>query len=280
MRFLPAALGSALAFVSLSPTAFAQDIAPPPPIDPNQPGAPTAPTNPDGTPSDPSAVDAGETKRRLDEAERQDSKRNFELFWINPQVGASYINMNQVSDSTLQLEKAASGGPMFSLGAGVRFVVLVLGARARYNALSAFNMWQVNLEAGLKFPTGSWDILIGGHGGYSFVGSLGEGGAATNQAIPRNDDAVKIRGWNAGLELGFDYYISPAFSVGLGFLTDFLFLNRPPLEPNNPQIDALPQAQRDAARAAIANDPAYQQSGTSVGMQFAGGLRLGLHIGL
>jgi hypothetical protein len=273
MRFLPSLV---VAAVLVSTSALAQDIAPPPPMDPNQPGSPTGPTtNPDGTPVDPNATDAGETKRRLDEAEAKDSKRNFELFWVNPQIGASYINMTQLSSSTFQIEKADSAGPMFSLGAGVRFVVLVLGARARYNALSAFNMWQMNLEAGLKFPTGSWDILIGAHGGYSFVGSLGEGGSATNPNTPRNDDAVAIRGWNAGIDLALDYYISPAFSVGAGFLTDFLFLNRPPLTPPIP-VDQLPQAQRDA----IAGDPLYQQSGTSAGMQFAGGLRLGLHVGL
>jgi hypothetical protein len=273
MRLIPSVVAASLL---VSSAALAQDIAPPPPIDPNQPGSPTGPqTNPDGTPVDPSAQDAAETKRRLDDAESKDSKRNFEVFWVNPQIGASYINLTQLSSSTFQIEKADSAGPMFSLGAGVRFVVLVLGARARYNALSAFNMWQLNLEAGLKFPTGSWDILIGAHGGYSFVGSLGEGGSATNQNTPRNDEAVKIRGWNAGMELALDYYVSPAFSVGAGFLTDFLFLSRPPLEPPVP-VDQLPADQR----AALQSDPLYQQSGTSAGLQFAGGLRLGLHVGL
>lgn len=261
MRFFaPLVLASLL----VAPSALAQDIAPPPPMDPNQVG-----------PTDTSAMDAAETKRRLDEAEAEDSKRGFELFWVNPQIGASYINMSQLSSSTFQIEKADSVGPMFSLGAGVRFVVLVLGARARYNALSAFNMWQLDLEAGLKFPTGSWDILVGAHGGYSFVGSLGDGGAATNPNTPRNDDAVKIRGWNAGIDLGFDYYVSPMFSVGAGILTDFLFLNRPPVEPPVP-LDQLPPDQR----AAIEGDPLYQQSGTSAGLQIAGGLRLGLHVGL
>lgn len=272
MRFLPSLV---VASVLVSSSALAQDIAPPPPMDPNQPGSPAGPqTNPDGTPVDPNN-DPGETKRRLDEAEAKDSKRNFEIVWINPQIGASYINMTQLSSSTFQVEKADSAGPMFSLGAGVRFVILVLGARARYNALSAFNMWQLNLEAGIKVPAGSLDFLIGAHGGYSFVGSLDDGGTSTNPNTPRNDDAVKIRGWNAGVDLAFDYYISPAFSVGLGFLTDFLFLNRPPLEPPVP-IDQLPPAQQ----AAIQGDPLYQQSGTSAGLQFAGGLRLGLHIGL
>ena len=67
---------------------------------------------------------------------------------------------------------------MFALGAGIRFVVLVLGVRAKYNALSAFNMWQINGELGFKIPIGNVDILFGVHGGYSFVGSLGDGTVA------------------------------------------------------------------------------------------------------
>jgi hypothetical protein len=151
----------------------------------------------------------------------------------------------------------------------------VLGARARYNALSSFNMWQLNGELGFKLPVGAADILIGGHGGYSFVGSLGQAALATSTNVPTEADQVKIRGWNAGLDLAFDYYVSPTFSVGVGAIGDFLFLNRPPLaKPAG--FDQLPPEQQNA----INNDPLYQRSGSSAGFQAAGFLRLGLHFGL
>jgi hypothetical protein len=134
-------------------------------------------------------------------------------------------------------------------------------------------MWQLNLEAGLKFPISKVDFLIGAHGGYSFVGSLGEGTVASGSAAaPTLQDAVKIRGWNAGLDIAFDYFITPAFSMGLGFFGDFLFLQRPPIE--------IPAGTPDPIRTQIEADPSYRLSGTSAGMQLGGALRLGLHLGL
>lgn len=254
-------LVAASAFVSLAPAAHAQDMAPPPPMDPN-------------APSDPNMVGSHDlaTQQKLDEAEREDSGRQFEIFWLNTQLGASYIDMRQFSEETLGLAKADSAGPMFSLGAGLRFVVLVLGVRAKYNALSAFNMWQLNVEAGFKIPISKVDILLGGHGGYSFVGSLGDGAVATSGDVPTRSDAVSVRGFNAGLDFAVDYYITPIFSVGGGIFGDFLYLNRPPVEiPGDISADA---------RAALENDPLYQRSGTSAGMQIGGGLRAGVHFGL
>ena len=233
--------------------------------------SPTTPGSPAGTPTN-DQLQQTETTRKLDEAEREDSGRNFELFWLDGSIGGSYINMSQFSSESLQIENTSAGGPAFSLGAGVRFVVLVLGARLRHNALSSFNMWQINAEAGLKIPVSSFDLLFGLHGGYSFAGRLGDAGIATNTSTPASSDAVALRGFNAGLDIAFDYYVSPLFSVGAGILGDFLFLNRPPVDK--------PAGLTPDQQAAIDNDPIYQKSGTSAGLQLAGGLRLGLHFGL
>ncbi|MBX3209624.1 MAG: hypothetical protein KF764_31615 [Labilithrix sp.] len=253
--------------LALCGTASAQDLAPPPPINPGAPGGPGSPTI--------EQQQQGETTRRLDEAEQKDSGRNFELFWLDGSIGGSYINMSQFSSESLQIEKTSAGGPAFSVGAGVRFVILVLGARLRHNALSTFNMWQINAEAGLKIPVSSFDILFGLHGGYSFVGRLGDAGLATNTETPASTDAVSIRGFNGGVDVAFDYYVSPLFSVGAGLLGDFLFLNRPPVAKPGNFATLTPDQQ-----AAIENDPVYAKSGTSAGLQLAGGLRLGLHFGL
>lgn len=270
MRRLPRSFACSAVAVTLAlavAPARGQGIAPPPPIDPSAPGAPT------GTGTAP--PDEQATVAQLDQAENEDSGRHFELFWLDGKIGGSYINMTQLSNETLQVEKADAGGPMFDFGAGVRFVVLVMGARVRYNALSAFNMWQLNAEIGLKIPIRSFDLLFGLHGGYSFVGRLGDASLATNTNIPTEADRVKVRGFNTGLDVAFDYYVSPTFSVGAGILADVLFLNRPPVD--KPQgFDQLPADQQ----AAINNDPLYQKSGTSAGLQLAGGLRLGLHFGL
>lgn len=251
---------AAIVGLTASPAA-AQDLAPPAPMSPTGPGSPSN-----------EQLQQTETTRKLDEAEQKDSGRNFELVWLDGSIGGSYINMSQFSSESLQIEKTSAGGPAFSVGGGVRFVILVLGARLRHNALSTFNMWQINGEAGLKIPVSSFDILFGLHGGYSFVGRLGDAGVATSTNTPVSTDAVSIRGFNAGIDVAFDYYVSPLFSVGAGILGDFLFLNRPAVD--------VPANLTPDQRAAIANDPLYQKSGTSAGLQLAGGLRLGLHFGL
>jgi len=266
-RFLLAAATAAWAFTTSLPDARAQDLAPPPPMDPNAPGGQPLPGTTTTTTTQEQATTA-----KLDQAEREDSGRNFELFWLDAYLGGSYINMAAFSQETLSLQKTDSAGPMFALGAGLRFVLLTLGVRMKYNALSAFNMWQLNAELGFKIPIDKVDLLIGTHGGYSFVGSLGDAGVATSSAIPTSSDAVSIRGFNVGLDLAVDYYVTPAFSIGGGFFGDFLYLNRPPVD--------IPADLPAEAQAAIQNDPLYQKSGTSAGMQLGGALRLGLHFGL
>ncbi|HEY8075003.1 MAG TPA: hypothetical protein VIF62_12855 [Labilithrix sp.] len=262
--------GALSALVLAASAAHAQDgPAPPPPLDPNQPGNPNAPQQP--------ATQEQATQEDLNKSEKEDSGRSFELFWIDSTLGASYINMTGLNDSTLKLEKSSAAGPAFDLGLGVRFVVLVLGARLKYNILSAFNMWQLDGQIGLKFPISKLDVLIAGHGGYSFVGSLGDAPQATDTSTPTNKDDVKVRGFNAGLDFGIDYYLSSLFSIGAGGNVDFLFLNRPAL-PLPAAVASLPDS--NPQKQAVVNDPLYKQSGSSVGFGFGGGLRLGLHFGL
>ena len=270
-RFLFASVTGLAALVISAGQAAAQDatpppaIAPPPPMDPNAPGAPGGPS----TMTTPEAA----TTQKLNEAESADSGRNFEIFWVDAHIGASYIDMRQFSSDTLALEKSHAGGPMFSLGAGIRYVLLVAGVRAKYNVLSSFNMWQVNGEVGLKIPIDTVDLLIGVHGGYSFVGSLGDGtvAASDTSSTPTDKDAVKVRGFNAGLDLGLDYYLTKNFSLGAGVFGDFLYLKRPPV--------AKPDGLTPEASAALDAEPLYQKSGTSAGMQLGAALRIGGHFG-
>lgn len=250
---VPAALVAALTFAQTTPLPAA-----PPPMDPTAQAMPM-----------PSA-EAG-TVAKLDTAEKEDSGRNFELFYLDGSLGASYLDMRQFASSSLALEKTSAAGPAFSLGAGIRLVVLTLGVRARYNALTAFNMWQLDGEVGLKFPISKFDLLIGLHGGYSFVGRLGDASVG-NTTTPTNADNITVHGFNAGLDVALDYYVSPYVSVGIGALADFLYLTRPPV--------ATPSGLTADQQAAVANDPLYQQSGTTAGLQLGVGLRLGAHFGL
>src|SRR4051794_17168359 len=239
-RFLGSCVTTLATVLVTAGAASAQELTPPPAIAPPPPMDPNAP----GGPGDPNLNPTPEygTTQKLNEAEREDSGRNFEIFYVDAYLGGSYIDMQGFSSDTLALEKSHAAGPMVALGAGVRYVILVLGVRAKYNALSAFNMWQLNGEVGVKIPIDSLDLLFGLHGGYSFVGNIGEGTVASgSDTTPTNKDAVKIRGFNAGLDVGLDYYITKNFSLGGGLFGDFLYLKRPPVD-KPAGLDAAQQA--------------------------------------
>src|SRR5688572_14774007 len=94
-----------LSVMTIAPGVLAQEPAPPPPIappPPMNPSTPGSPAGPGGTPGAPGTPDsqsgaAGETTKKLDEAEQKDSGRKFELFWLDAHIGGSYINMRQFS---------------------------------------------------------------------------------------------------------------------------------------------------------------------------------------
>jgi hypothetical protein len=262
-----AGLAAALA---VAPPAVAQDLAPPPPIDPTSPGAPTGPGSAPG--GKPVNEDGKSTAEQLDESEKKDTGRNFELFYVNGDVGLSYINLSSFNASNLALEKTDSLGPSFSLGAGVRLLLFQLGVRARLNQLSMFSLWQLNAEAAFHFAGQSrFDPYLGFHAGYSFVGTLDSSAvSAAGGADPSRD--VSVHGFNGGLDLGGDYYFSSLFSLGLALQLEGLFLHRPPV--------ALPAGVSDAVKAQLQAQPLYQSSGDAAGFGGMVGVRLGLHLGL
>ncbi len=261
--------------VLLPGLAHAQDMAAPPPIDPRAPGAPNRPNPNEPTKGSGAALEPT-TTQQLDDAEKKDSGRNFEIAYLNAEVGGSYINMEQFSSSQLQLVKSSSGGPMFGIGAGVRLLIFTLGARARLHQLSAFSLWNLNGELGLHIPIQKLDLNVGLHGGYAFVGSLSDASVASpdpNTPSPAGD--TSIHGFNAGMSAGFDYYLSSLFSLGLEGGGDFLFLKRPPVSlPAS--VTLLPADQQ----AKIKSDPLYAKSGDAAGFGISVAIHAGLHFGL
>ncbi len=258
-----AALGSAALVLVLAGSAHAQDLAPPPPIDPNSQGAPNKNlVNEDGK----------STKQELEEAEKEDSGRNFELIYVNGDVGFSYINMESFNASNLALQKTTSVGPGFSVGAGIRLLIFAFGARMKLHQLSAFNLWQLNGEFALHFSQKKFDPYIGLHGGYSFVGTLSSSAVDPgNASAPNPSSDVSVRGFNAGMSVGFDYYLSSLFSLGLEGSGEALFLKRPPV----PIPAGVPAAVADQLK----SQPLYANSGNSAGIGATVMFRVGLHFG-
>lgn len=281
LRCLSAATAAFLLPTLMAGLAAAQ-LAPPAPLGggtgtpPGSDGTP-APMNNNPPPSDPNASNAaggagagGAEPQNLKDAEKEDNGRNFELFWTQAEAGLSYMNLASFSQESLAIEKKSAFGGVFGLGAGVRFLLFTLGARLRMHQLSVFSLWQINGVLGMQIPAGSWDIGFGLHGGYSFVGRIS--GDAFSTSAPNASSDVSVRGFNLGLGASLDYYLTPLFSIGAGITGEALFLKRPPV--------AIPADVPADQRAQLEQSDLYKNSGTSAGIGVAGGLRLGLHLGI
>ena len=252
----------------LSATARAQDEpATEEPASPAVPAAPATSTSdvgegePASSPADGDAEDAEEKARRR------------EIVWVRLEGGASYVNMRQFDQSTFQIEKASSAGGVVGLAAGLRLAFLTLGPRFRLEPLSDFTFAQLGGEVGFHIGSARFQPYFTVFGGYSFVTSTVGGSLASNIANAATD--VNVRGFNAGLSLGGDYYFAPAISLGFDLSGEALFLKRPPaaLPPQFAQLPAAEQQQ-------VLNDPLYKESGSSAGLGVTGTLHVGVHFGI
>lgn len=250
-------------------------------------GSPTAPTapataSPLGTPPPANASGAAlpselrpQEPQKDPEKKDEEPSRLSELFWVNGELGASYANMRTFSVENLGITNADGAGLMAGIGAGLRLVFVSLGARLRWHRITDFALVQANGELLFKIPVSKVDIIIGLHGGYSGVGSLGDlFSSGTPAAADALASSVSIKGWNAGLDLGFDYFINNYFSLGLGITGDFLYLQRPK-STLPPEFDQLPAE----TQAEYLNSDVYRFDGSSAGFGVATALRVGFHLG-
>lgn len=252
--FASIAVASSLAATALlvPSTAHAQELEPPPPMQ-QQPQA--APPN-----SAPETV----------EDESQDSGLGLEWVWLNADAGYGYANMESFSTKTLGMQKAASSGPAFGVGAGVRLLFLTIGLRARDLMLSDIgNLWELGGEAAFHIRVWHIDPYFGVRGGYNFVGSLS--GSSVSVATGNTPSDVSVHGFNVGPMVGIDVYFAHAISVGADVDTQFLFISRPPV----PLPSGVSQAQLGML------DPRaqelYKNSGSSAGIQVTPTIHLGVH---
>jgi hypothetical protein len=245
-----------LTVFTLAPAARAQGLQPPPPMAPPAPGYPGWPSSGSSLPTSPPPTD-----------ESQDSGLGLEWVYLNAEAGASYVDMQSFSASSLALVKTSSGGPSFGVGAGVRLLFFTLGVRARELSLSDIgSLWLLNAEA--AFHTRVWriDPYFGLRGGYNFVGSLSS--SSVQVASGGSPSDVSVHGFNVGPTFGIDFYLSKLISLGADFDAQFLFLQRPkPPLPFGLTEAAIPPAQR----------PLYDNSGSSVGFGFTAAAHLGVH---
>lgn len=213
---------------------------------------------PDPLQRDPYAAEQSAMEHELARADREDSGRGLEFVWLAAEVGYEYVGLqtfqaNELVDSTVT--ETTQSGLMVGAGAGVRLLVLTLGGRFRLGTFSAWDLWTLNLEAGLRLPFGALEPYFTVGGGYAAMGSFeGRLGA----------DELDISGWNVRAGFGIDYYLSPVFSVGAHASGDALFLTRS-------RFGEIPTDMPDSTATA------YESDGESIGGAGTISAVLGLH---
>lgn len=254
-------------FVAAPAVAGAQELQPPPPIDPQtgQPYPQQQTTVVQPAPGQPVVIGQdqqppppqGATATRLDQSEQDDSGRGLEFFYVNGGLGLGYVGLETFNSDKLALAKTNSAAMSLDIGLGLRLLIVTLGPRLRTYVANGYDLWQVNGEVAAHVPISKIDVSFGLHGGYAFLGALtGDALATSASSNPSND--VRVRGFDLGLDFGVDYYVAKVFSVGGAVNGEALFLKRPAL--------------------ASTSDPAFGAAGGSAGIAAALGVRLGLHL--
>ena len=187
--------------------------------------------------------------------------RGLELVYANAEVGGAYANIgNQFTN------QGGQGGAALGLGLGLRFVYFTVGLRGRLAPLSAFTLYEANLEVGIHVPEGAWDPYINLHGGYARA-SMNSQPLTFNVPVLGVVDLGTVTppspsGGDVGGSLGIDYYLSGLFSLGLDATLDALFLST------------------SAVTYTVAGQPVTIQGQSNTGVAFLGTLHAGLHFDL
>jgi hypothetical protein len=195
------------------------------------------------------------TEQQLERAEAEDSGRGLEFVYLNVEFGVEHLDLQLLSANDLvdtAVVETSQTGLVYGAGLGLRFVYITAGARFRFADFSAWQLWTLNGEVGLRIPIGNLEPFITAGAGFASLGALG---------IPEAD--VDITGYNVRLGGGVDYYVTPVFSVGAAATAEILGLTRSGVSPS-----ALPGGGAGSV---------YAADGSGVGLGVTGTLLLGLH---
>lgn len=226
-------------------------LSPPPP-------APSEPTYPPETP----------TEARLARADREDSGRGLEFFWLNGEVGVEHLGLQTFKAEGLVADVVESQqtGLVYGGGLGLRLLFLTLGARFRLGDFSEWQLWTLNGELGFRVPIGRVEPYFTLGGGYASVGSFSSG----NIGSGLNSSDVDITGFNVRGGVGLDVYVTPVFSLGGSLTGEVLVLTRP-------GVDISEIEQPDTGDGASAAAEIYAADGSSIGSGVTFTAVAGLH---
>ncbi len=203
-----------------------------------------------------------QTEAQLEKAEKEDSGRGLEFFWLNGEVGVEHLGLQTFKANDLvdaDLVSTTQTGLVYGGGLGLRLVFLTLGARFRMGSFADYQLWTLNAEAGFRIPLGSIEPYFTFGGGYASLGSF--------DASSLGSANVGASGFDLRGGFGLDIYLTEMFSLGGNLTGDVLFLSRP--KADNADLSTT-------AGGTLAAD-VYGQDGSSIGAGATLTLVVGLH---
>jgi hypothetical protein len=214
------------AVLLLSSVASAQDSwnqQQPPPTNMSAGGLapPSTPTS-----SDDQSQPMPQTEQELAKADREDSGRGLEFFYMNAEIGGEHLGLQTFKANDLVdagTVKTTQTGLMYGGGLGVRLVFLTLGGRFRLGHFDQWDLWTVNAEVGIHIPLGSVEPYFTLGGGYASMGSFDSNKIGGDL----QSEDVDVKGWNVRGGFGIDIYLSNTFSLGANLTGEMLVLTRP-----------------------------------------------------
>ncbi len=188
-------------------------------------------TPPSSQPNDPYANPSTPTEQELERAEREDSGRGLEFFYINAEAGGEHLGLQTFSANELvdaSTVKTTQTGAVFGVGLGLRLVFLTIGPRFRIGLFDQWQLWTLNGELGLRIPLGNIEPYFTFGGGYASIGAF----SSDNVGGGLNSNEVDITGYNIRGGFGLDFYLSNTFSIGANLTGELLVLTRPGVDPS------------------------------------------------
>jgi hypothetical protein len=207
-------------------------------------------------PSSSTDQESAQTEQKLDDADKKDSGRGLEWFYLNAEAGFEHLGLQTFKSGPLvdtTIVGSTQTGGLVGVGLGLRLVFITIGPRFRVGLFNDYQLWTLDAEVGLRIPLGSIEPYLTLSGGYASMGAF----SAQNIGGPTAGD-VSITGYNIRAGGGLDIYVTPVFSIGGSLTGEVLGLTRP------------------GVTAATAGN-LYAASGSSVGFGLTGTAVLGLH---
>ena len=206
--------------------------------------------------------------------EEKDFSHGLEFLYFNVEGGYESVGLRTLKTSQLLPEtiSSSSSGAFFGLGGGLRLLFLTVGPRFRSGSFDQWSLWTLDAEAGIHLPLGRVEPYFTFAAGYAKL--------VTGDAFALAPTDVTIRGFNARIGMGIDYYADKHFTIGVTATGEILAMSRP-----GASLTTSPQA--EAAKCEMIMDPAqkqqcasaavYSADGSSLGMAGTLGAALGLH---